>query len=45
MIRELPRVSEAMLVGESKPYCSALAWVDKKHCNQATLASIDKAME
>jgi long-chain acyl-CoA synthetase len=45
MIRELPEVSEAMLVGESKPYCTALAWVDKKHYDQATLASIDKAME
>ncbi len=45
MIRELPEVTEAMLVGESKPYCSALAWVDKKHYDQTTLASIDKAME
>ena len=45
MMRELPGVSEAMLVGESKPYCSALAWVDKKHYDQTTLASIDKAME
>ena len=45
MIRELPEVTEAMLVGESKPYCSAVAWVEKKHYDQATLASIDRAME
>jgi long-chain acyl-CoA synthetase len=45
MIRELPEVTEAMLIGESKPYCSALAWVDKKHYDQSTLASIDQAME
>jgi long-chain acyl-CoA synthetase len=45
MIRELPCVSEAMLIGESKPYCTALAWVDKKHYDQATLASIDQAVE
>jgi len=45
MIRELPEVTEAMLVGESKPYCSALAWVDKKHYDQTTLEIIDKAME
>ena len=45
MIRELPEVTESMLIGESKPYCSAIAWVDKKHYNQTTLASIDKAME
>jgi len=45
MIRELPGVTEAMLVGESKPYCSALAWIDRNHYDQATLASIDQAME
>lgn len=44
MIRELPEVTEAMLVGESKPYVTALAWIEKKHYNQATLESIDKAM-
>jgi long-chain acyl-CoA synthetase len=41
MIREIPEVTEAMLLGESKPYCSALAWIDKKHYDQATLESID----
>lgn len=45
MIRELPEVTEAMLVGESKPYCSALAWIDRKHYDQTTLAQIDQAME
>ena len=45
MIRDLPEVAEVMLIGESKPYCSAIAWVEKKHYNQKTLASIDKAME
>ncbi len=45
MIRELPNVAEAMLVGESKPYCSAIAWVDQKHYNQPNLAAIDQAME
>ncbi len=45
MIREIPGVSEAMLIGESKPYCTAVAWVDKKDYIQQTLQSIDKAME
>jgi len=45
MLRELPGVTEAMLVGESKPYCSAIAWVDKKHCNETTFNAIDKAMD
>ncbi len=45
MIRELPSVSEAMLLGESKPYCTAVAWVDKKDCNETTFTAIDQAME
>jgi len=45
MIRELPEVTEAMLVGESRPYCSAIAWIEKKHYDQTTLEAIDKAME
>jgi long-chain acyl-CoA synthetase len=45
MIRELPQVTEALLLGESKPYCTALAWVDKKHFNQTTFEDIDYAME
>jgi long-chain acyl-CoA synthetase len=45
MIRELPCVTEALLVGESKPYCTAIAWVDKKHYDPETLTSIDQSME
>ncbi len=45
MIRELPRSDRSYALGESKPYCSAVAWVDKKHYNQTTLAAIDQAME
>ncbi len=45
MIRELPEVTEAMLLGESKPFCTALAWVDKKSYNPQTCTAIDQAME
>jgi long-chain acyl-CoA synthetase len=45
MIRELPKVSESMLLGESKPFCTALAWVDKKNYSPQTCAAIDGAME
>jgi long-chain acyl-CoA synthetase len=45
MIRELPEVTEAMLLGESKPYCSALVWVDKKNYNTSTFSVVDAAME
>lgn len=45
MIRELPEVTEALLIGESKPYCTALAWVDRKSYSQAACVAIDRAME
>ncbi len=45
MCREILGVSEAMLVGESQPYCSALVWVDKQHWNETTLAKINQAIE
>ncbi|MCW4023455.1 MAG: AMP-binding protein [Candidatus Bathyarchaeota archaeon] len=45
MIRGLPDVNEALLVGESKPFCTAIVWVEKKHYNPAVLAAIDNAVE
>ncbi len=45
MIRGLPEVNEAMLIGESKPFCTAIAWVDKKHYTPSALAAIDQAVE
>jgi long-chain acyl-CoA synthetase len=45
MIREISGVAEAMLVGESKPYCGALIWVQKDHWNQKTSQVIDNAVE
>ena len=45
MMREIIGVSEAMLVGESKPYCSALIWVQKDQWSEKTLKSIDNSIE
>lgn len=45
MIHEINGIGEAMLVGESKPYCGALIWVQKDHWNQKTIAAIDQAIE
>ena len=45
MIREINGIAEAMLVGESKPYCAALIWVQKDHWNQETSQTIDHAVE
>jgi long-chain acyl-CoA synthetase len=45
MIREIPGVSEAMLVGESKPYIGALIWVQKEEWSEKTSKTIDNAVE
>ena len=45
MIREISGVAEAMLLGESKPYCSALIWVQKDRWNKNTCETIDRAIE
>jgi long-chain acyl-CoA synthetase len=38
MLRELPGVAEAMVVGEGRPYCAALLWVDPPDGPPAGLA-------
>jgi len=45
MLREVLGVSEAMLVGESKPYCSALLWVQKEKCTPEIQKKIDAEIE
>jgi long-chain acyl-CoA synthetase len=45
MLRELPGVEEAMLVGESKPYCSALLWVEKNQLDDKTARNIDTGVK
>jgi long-chain acyl-CoA synthetase len=45
MIMEIDGVSEALLIGESKPFCTALVWVDQKKWNKTTFVVIDKAIE
>jgi long-chain acyl-CoA synthetase len=45
MLRELPGVNEALLIGESKPYCSALLWLDKNLFNDKTAKAIEAAVK
>jgi long-chain acyl-CoA synthetase len=44
MMKEISGVSEAMLVGESKPYCSALMWVPKRQWGEETWKTVDDAV-
>lgn len=41
MLRDLPGVFEAMVVGEGRPYCTALIWTDKG----AAVEEVDRQIE
>ncbi len=45
LLREIPGVREAMLVGDSEPYCVALLWMDETDDDGTTAARIDRAVE
>jgi long-chain acyl-CoA synthetase len=45
MIKEIADVNEALLVGESKPYCATLIWVKVDKWNEATFMRVDSAVE
>lgn len=42
LLRDLPQVAEVMLVGEGKPYLSALLWVDEDYSSQQISPEISK---
>jgi long-chain acyl-CoA synthetase len=44
MLRDLPGVEEAMVVGESRPFCAALLWVDRAHADEASRKALDGAI-
>ena len=45
MLREINGISEAMLVGESKPYCAAILWVPKEKWSEKTEKNVGDAVE
>lgn len=45
MLRDIPGVSEAMLVGNGKPYCAALLWLSDRHFEEISTQVIDCAIE
>jgi long-chain acyl-CoA synthetase len=44
MLREIPGVAEAMLVGDSRPYCVALLWVKEECRGEAAAQAIDRSV-
>jgi long-chain acyl-CoA synthetase len=43
-LKEIPGVSEAMLVGEGKPFCVALIWTEDKSRTSLYVDSVDRAV-
>jgi long-chain acyl-CoA synthetase len=44
MLRDLTGVEEAMVVGEGRPFCAALLWVDGTHADPSSRAALDAAI-
>jgi long-chain acyl-CoA synthetase len=44
MLRDLTGVEEAMVVGEGRPFCAALLWVDGTHADESSRAALDAAI-
>lgn len=43
-LKEIPGVTEAMLVGEGRPFCAALVWVADGHTERARAGDLDDAV-
>jgi long-chain acyl-CoA synthetase len=44
MLRDIPGVVDAMLVGDERPFCGALVWVAEGHRDAASVESIARAI-
>jgi long-chain acyl-CoA synthetase len=44
MLRDLAGVDEAMVVGEGRPFCAALLWMDDAHQDAASRTALDDAV-
>lgn len=42
MLKNIPGIEEAMVIGDGKPYCSALLWAEKKELNPNTIENAIK---
>jgi long-chain acyl-CoA synthetase len=44
LLREIPSLSEAMLIGDNRPFCIALLWVTENQCEGISFDAIDDAI-
>ncbi len=45
MLRDIPGVTEAMIIGEGRPFCAALLWINKENRGEASLARLEREIE
>jgi len=45
MLRDIPGVSDAMLVGDGRPFCGALLWLDEGHRDPSSMGSVARAVQ
>ncbi|MDD1773815.1 MAG: AMP-binding protein, partial [Methanomassiliicoccales archaeon] len=45
MLEDIPGVVEAMVVGEGRPYCCAIIWVERDIGDDVSITKIDKGIE
>jgi len=44
MLRDIPGVVDAMLVGDARPFCGALVWLDDAHRDPASVETVARAI-
>ena len=44
MLRDIPGVADVMLLGDARPFCGALLWLDGEHRDPSSMRSIEDAI-
>jgi long-chain acyl-CoA synthetase len=45
MLRDIPGVVDAMLVGDARPFCGALLWLEEGHRDPSSIESVARAVQ
>ncbi len=45
MLRDIPGIVDAMLVGDARPFCGALLWLEEGHRDPASIETVVKAVQ
>jgi long-chain acyl-CoA synthetase len=45
MLRDIPGVVDAMIVGDARPFCGALLWLEEGHHDTSSIESVVRAVQ